>query len=571
MLDMTLVHEIILALIIGGLTGRLTDFGAVQLLFRPYTPKRLGPLTLHGVLPARQEALARQVANSIADRLLSEETLVTFISSPEMALKIRENVHLEVDRIVDRDLPSVALLLGELLDDPHRLDEEIRVLSSWAGENLASLAGNEDIRARSASVVARMLLERKHMRMDEILAPGVLDALYRFLSGRLQSLVEDPAKVADSLDQWLLDLGPPGNLLSESAQGTVRREAREKIPDWLKAVEDTLRRTDTQEWLDRYVLDGVESFIEDLPRQGFLGELVGWFIRTTYQENKLSYRRKLLEILPLQVANFRESLKSPENMLLFNRKMDQAFDEILNTSAGKRYESIPQELRRDLRGLLKQLLSSEETISSLKQIMDHMVERFRSAPLEEFLPTEWRSLEPENLDAASRSGPIREAIDFFYDLLLEAGLQQQLQTMLTQGASFMLSQPIGRLRDRLGEERLAKIHGTVESQLISFAEREAPRLARLIDIRTLVEAKIRGADARGIEHMVKSLARKELNSIFTKGLYGGIVISLVLTTVLLSLEHLVELIRPGFGLMAIIGTGACLLVIAARHLRIPES
>ena len=123
MLTGTLVHEIVLAVIIGGLTGRLTDFGAVQLLFRPYKPLKIGSWTLHGVLPARQDALARQVANSIADRLLSADTLEAFISSPEMAAKIRENVRTEVDRLVDRELPSIRDLLGELLKDRSALDE----------------------------------------------------------------------------------------------------------------------------------------------------------------------------------------------------------------------------------------------------------------------------------------------------------------------------------------------------------------------------------------------------------------------------------------------------------------
>ncbi|MNL62683.1 hypothetical protein D3C87_1867270 [compost metagenome] len=69
--------------------------------------------------------------------------------------------------------------------------------------------------------------------------------------------------------------------------------------------------------------------------------------------------------------------------------------------------------------------------------------------------------------------------------------------------------------------------------------------------------------------MVKNLARKELNSIFTKGLYGGIAVSLVMTCSLLGLEALVDHFRPGTGWLAIAGVGAALLVAAARYLRIP--
>lgn len=563
------VHEFVLAVIIGGLTGRLTDFGAVQLLFRPYTPKRFGTLRLHGVLPARQEALARQVANSIADRLLSEETLSAFISSPEMAAKIRENVQAEVDRLVDRDLPSIRSLLGELLNDPRDLDEEIRVLSGWFGEYLASLASNSEIRARATLVITRLILERKQMRMDELLAPGILDAVERFVRSRLSDLAEHPGTFADSFDRWLSNLGPPGNLFSPGALATIRTEARRKMPEWLSAVEETLRRKETQDWLDRFVLDSVEGFIEDLPRQGFLGELVGWFIRTNYRENKAFYRKKLLEILPGQVARFRESLADADTLRRFNQKLDEAFDDIFTVALGGRYASVPEPIRQDFRGLLVQALSSKATASSLELLLARMLDRFRSAPVVEFLPSGWRSLDESNLAEAAQAGPVRDVVDFGFEVLLEAGLQRQLQTMMTQAASFVLSRPIGRLRDRLGTERLARIHTTIETQILSAARREAPRLARMIDVRALVESKIRGADARAIEGMVKSLARKELNSIFTKGLYGGVVVSLVLTSVLLGAEHLVDGLRPGAGILAVVGIGAGLLTMAARYLRIP--
>ncbi|HEY9854582.1 MAG TPA: DUF445 family protein [Stenomitos sp.] len=569
MLDSPLLHEFVLAIIIGGLTGRLVDFMAVQLLFRPHTPKKIGPLTLHGVLPARQEALARQVANAVGGRLLSEETLTAFISSPEMAAKIRENVHSEVDRFVDRDLPSIRELLGELLNSPQALDEEIKVLSGWFGEYLATLASNPEIRERATGVIARLILERKHMRMEEIVAPGLMDAIERFLKARLRSVTDHPQGLADSLDRWLSELGSPGTLFSEQAQTTFRREAKEKMPEWLKALEDTLRRKETQEWLDRYVLDSVEGFIEDLPRQGFLGELVGWFIRSTYRENKPFYRKKLLEILPGQVERFRESLKDPENRLRLNHKIDQAFDEIFTVPLGKRYELVPPELRRDFKGFVAQVVSSEAAQTSLEQLYKRLLDRFKSAEVAEFLPPSWRSIELEDLPASPIEAPLREVVDFGFDLLLESGLKGQLQTMMTQGAIFVMSRPIGRLRDRLGGDRLARIHGTIETQVLAAAQREAPRLARLIDVRALVESKIRGADAEAIEVMVKNLARKELNSIFTKGLYGGIVVSLVLTTALMGLDYAANRLHPNAGLIAITGVGAFLLVLAARRLRIP--
>jgi hypothetical protein len=269
------------------------------------------------------------------------------------------------------------------------------------------------------------------------------------------------------------------------------------------------------------------------------------------------------------VARFRESLDDPANRDRLYQKLDQAITEIASTPLGARYATIPADLRQDLKGLVSQVLASDATRTTVRQWVDHLLARFRAAPLEEFLPAGLRALEEEDLAKASQEGPIRGAVDFGFDLVREAGLQRQLQGLIGHGASFVLGLPIGRLRERLGAERLARIHGTIEHQLLAVAQREAPRLARLIDVRGLVESKIRGADAQAIELMVKNLARKELNSIFTKGLYGGIAVSLVMTGVLLGLEHVVELVRPGAGWVAIVGVGTTLLVAAARYLRIP--
>lgn len=566
----TLLHEIVIAVIIGGLTGRLVDFMAVQLLFRPYQPRRLGPWSLHGVLPARQDALARQVANNIADRLLSAETLAAFISSPELAEKIRANVSEEVDRFLDRELPAVRDLLGDLMQDGSELDEEIRVLAAGFGEFLAGLAQRPEVRERTALALNALVKERRGMRVDELLSPGILEAVRRFVEGRLEALAARPEAAATALEQWFSGLGAPGDLLSPSAREALRLQARENLPAWLKALEEALRRPDTQAWLDRYVLDAVEGFIEDLPRQGFLGELVGWFIRSTYRENKAFYRRKLLEILPGQVASFREGLSDSANRERMNRKLDQLFEDLFGTSLGDRYRSIPERWSQDLKGVVAEFLASEATISSLRHGFEQLFARFRGATLEEFLPGGLR-LESAEAAEAAPTGLVREAVDFGYDILLESGLQQQLATMLTRGALYVMSRPIGRLQDRLGPERIARIHDTLERQVLAAAEREAPRLASLIDVRSLVEAKVRHASSPAIERMVKNLARKELNSIFTKGLYGGVAVGLVLTGVLLGLERALDAWHPGAGLAGIAVFGLGLLITAARRLRIPDS
>jgi uncharacterized membrane protein YheB (UPF0754 family) len=563
-------HDALLAVIIGGLTGRLVDYGAVQLLFRPYRPVKLGPMTLHGVLPARQDALAHQVANAISNRLLSEEALTRFITGEELAGRLRGHIRSAVDEAMTRDLPSIRVLLGELGSGSSVLDLELDGLGNGLGEALAVQARRPEIRAALASWLARFLAEHGDRRLDELVSDDVFVALERFSDAQLTRLGGQPDLLARTLESWLGQLGAPRDLLTPEAERTLRVEARSRIPSWFSALEETLRRDETVQFLDRYVLDAVDHFIEDLPRQGFLGEIVGWFIRTTYRDNKALYRRKILEVLPEQVQRFRERLNDPNVRDGLENRLSQFLDDLLMRPIGERIRAIPADLRDDLRAFVNQAWGNETTQASLRRGIGLLWLRLREATLQDLLPSIWESDLLSDPERAGREGPVRELVDHALDLVQEGTLRGTFARGLSSWASLLLDQPIGRLEDRLGRERSARLHAFIETQVLAWAQREAPRLAQMFDVRSIIEDRVRAASAPGIEAMVKSLARRELNSIFTKGLFGGVLVSTGLTTFLLGLERLVESVAPGTGWLALGATGFTLMGVAAWKLRIPE-
>lgn len=570
MIDPILAHELLLAVIIGGLTGRLVDFGAVQLLFRPYQRRVVAGMPLHGVLPARQDALARQLANMISERLLNEEALSAFLQSPSMEAKLRENVQEAVERAVSRDLPSirdalVALFPAEGPSASEAIDQEIDVICGWLAEQVVAFALSEAFQAQVSDVISGYLRDRRDATLEELLAPPFFEAFDRFLETVVTHAPEQLPRLIADVEGKLSQMGPLSDLLPAESLDAARREIHANLPDWLSALEAMLRRKESAAWIETHVLDLLVNLILGLPRQNLFDEFLGWMVRTQLREEDAFLRKKILEAIPDQVKRLREQLVHPETGRAMHLKIDQFLDDLVSIPVAERYLAIPEEFRRKASEAIVALLESEAAIATYRTWTSRLMAGARRTPLKDVLPPDLKEGDPRSIQSA-----VSGVMAFAVDLMRGPLLKSQIQAAIRSGVSYLLTLPIGPLRERLGAERLDRIQSTLSVQVIGLARKEAPRLSRMIDIRSIVEAKVKEADPRGIERAVKGLARRELNSIFTKGLYGGIVISLVLTSTLLTIEHLLNRVHPGAGFWAIGLLGAFLLVLAGAKLRIPE-
>lgn len=565
MIDPILAHELVLALIIGGLTGRLVDFGAVQLLFRPYKRRVILGIPLHGVLPARQDALARQLGNMISERLLNEEALSAFLQSPDMEAKLRQNVQEAVDKAVSRDLPSIRDALCTLFPDASRIDEEVDVISGWLAEQAIAFALSEAFLAQMADVVTGYLRDQRDTPLQDLIAPPLFEAFDRFLETVVTHAPDQLPRLISDVDQKLQQLGPLSEMLPAETLETARSEIHANLPNWLAALESLLRRKESMAWIETHVLDLLVDLILGLPKQNLFDEFLGWMVRTQLREEDAFLRKRILESIPEQVKRLREQLNHPQRGPELRMKIDQFLDDLVYVPISERYAAIPQEFRQKAATALTALLESEGALATYRTWAARLMSGARRTPLRDVLPSELKDGDPQAIQTAV-SGVMR----FAGDAMRGPHLRAPLQAAIRSGVTYLLNLPIGQLRERLGEERLARIHDTLSVQVISLSRKEAPRLARMLDIRSIVEAKVRESDPRAIEKAVKGLARKELNSIFTKGLYGGIVISMLLTSMLLGIEHLLNQVYPGSGFWAIGILGAIMLFLAGYKLRIPE-
>lgn len=65
----------IVAPLVGALIGYVTNRVAVMMIFRPYRPRRILGMTVHGLVPRRQPDLAKSIGGVVGDHLVRPEDL----------------------------------------------------------------------------------------------------------------------------------------------------------------------------------------------------------------------------------------------------------------------------------------------------------------------------------------------------------------------------------------------------------------------------------------------------------------------------------------------------------------
>jgi len=160
----------------GALIGWVTNSLAIWLLFRPLRPLRLPcGIVIWGVVPRRQAALARGVAEVVATRLFTARDIKSLLGGEELAQALGEGVHRAVHGELGHRLPpwfpAVARRrLGDWLSAylERRADGYLDAVAARLGDDLGA-------QLRIARVV-----EAKVLALD----PAELEGLARSVAGR---------------------------------------------------------------------------------------------------------------------------------------------------------------------------------------------------------------------------------------------------------------------------------------------------------------------------------------------------------------------------------------------------
>ncbi|MBK21080.1 MAG: DUF445 domain-containing protein [Flavobacteriales bacterium] len=102
--------------LIGALTGWVTNWVAVKMLFHPKEPKNFLLFKVQGVFPKRQKAMAEKLGHIVASELFSIDDVVEKMKSLDNS-EVFGFVEQKIDDFINAKLPSSMPMLAMFLND----------------------------------------------------------------------------------------------------------------------------------------------------------------------------------------------------------------------------------------------------------------------------------------------------------------------------------------------------------------------------------------------------------------------------------------------------------------------
>ena len=112
-----MVYSWVLIPFIAAFIGWFMHRIALQLLFRPYVPKKLPGITLQGLLPKNKARISSQIAKTASEKLLSFNAIAENISRPESVQKVMPQLEVHIDNFLRVKLPEQMPVIGMFIGD----------------------------------------------------------------------------------------------------------------------------------------------------------------------------------------------------------------------------------------------------------------------------------------------------------------------------------------------------------------------------------------------------------------------------------------------------------------------
>lgn len=109
--------KLLLSPVICALIGWFTNYLAVKMLFHPHNPLKIGPFTVQGIFPKRQNELAVRLGEMIERELISHADIKNVIHDPEFINRHKDVVLEYLDVFFRERLTSLHPMVGMFLND----------------------------------------------------------------------------------------------------------------------------------------------------------------------------------------------------------------------------------------------------------------------------------------------------------------------------------------------------------------------------------------------------------------------------------------------------------------------
>lgn len=213
--------EYIIAPVLGGIIGYITNDIAIRMLFRPHTAKYICGVHIPftpGIIPKEKGRIAEAIGNVISENLMNQEVLKRYLLSEEMIAKIRQSVEDFISRQKVNE-ETVGLFLSHYLSD-----EEIQSVAKSVNKSLTNQISYKITDPAIGCKVAHLAMDHVASKLNgegaQILLGGLGGALGGLggaaaalfggnIVGRFLGMLREPAEkyLANNINNMLHDNG----------------------------------------------------------------------------------------------------------------------------------------------------------------------------------------------------------------------------------------------------------------------------------------------------------------------------------------------------------------------------
>lgn len=486
--------KFLIAMLIGGIIGYLTNYIAIKMLFRPYEEKKfLGikiPFT-PGLIPKEKSRIAKSVGEVIGEHLLSTETIVNSLCSESINNKlktwIRQRVHI---LITSKDTleNKIRYVLGK------RYNYFILGLKENLNNLVISNLRNNDNKIKD--VVKEKLSKIFNDNPDRIINNNIYKELKKQLTNMLEGYINSHEftlvindLIMNKVNEDKIKEKTLGELLPKSFSGNIKVYIYSKRDSIVNYIKSSLKEEENYNKLKKILRDVISNNVNSL---------MSMFIDVDSMTDKIV----------VFLENYLEEEETKENLInLINTNIDKLTMVTVEDITNNLPENSKQSLIEEVSSVIIREIKYINIANKLNDRIDNCIisgDLFRNMISKSNL----YNLINKNIDKFIHSEKLDNIINNIINDIVDA----------------FMKIPIKGFTEGKEEEILAVVYDISQSSYKKFVENEAGVVIDVLNISKIVEDKINEFDVEVAEEIILQIASKELKAItWLGGVLGAII------------------------------------------------
>ncbi len=502
----------IVTVLVGALSGGITNAVAVWMLFHPHDRRGFGPFRFHGAIPKNKARLAKSVGKAVGERLLTPEDLAQRLSTPSVYETFARAIGGFLNDLLERDRGPLRQGLSPSLLET--VEQALPELSDVVARRLAEYTAGPAFVARVEVWQEKLRAELGDRPLGEVLTAGRRESLARKVDEWVGQMAEGEAlenavrgfitQQMDSLardDRPLLERLPPGLV------GAVEQGITDYLPVAVERLGSVLQNPDTRRQVEGALRDAFDHTVRDLLlHERILAKMV--VTDRTIARLVDGFERRGLDRLGFE-------LKSPAIEAQVARAVNDAVVSFLRIPLAERFRRLGEQRRADLEKTLGDWAVKLARDAGTRRVIGQTVDRALHAAEQRT----WGDV----LDAI----PAETLARLIADAAAGPRGKQWVEETVRSVANHLLDRPLGRPAGWLGEERSARVRQDLVEAAWGWVQSQIPMLVGQIQVQEMVEQKVLGFSTQRMEEIVRNVTQKELDLIVNLGYVLGAIVGAI--------------------------------------------